>query len=151
MKVKKMEDWKKVAQEIAAQIRSGTIIALSGPLGAGKTTLVQALAKELGCRSVPKSPTFSLVRTYKLHKRTGDPAGRPYRLIHVDAYRIEDEKDVPPLGLEELVAEPGTVMAIEWPDNVRVWLNQQENPILHVTIDMHHNEERRVKIALRER
>ena len=138
--VEKIGDWKHVAQEIAGQVEDGMIIALSGPLGAGKTTLVQALAHELGCRSVPKSPTFSLVRTYRVTHPTIK------RLIHVDAYRIEDEKDLLPLGLDELIAEPGTIMAIEWPEQARVWLNEQEK-ILRVTIDLHDNEERRVKIS----
>ena len=142
MNVKKMEDWKSVAEEIAARVEDGMIVALSGPLGAGKTTLVQALAHELGCRLTPRSPTFSLVRTYHLKPKTQNL----HRLVPVDAYRIEDEKDLLPLGLDELIAEPGTVMAIEWPENARVWLNQQER-ILRVTIDLHGEQERRVKIG----
>ncbi len=101
-----------------------TILALSGPLGAGKTTCVQALARALGISRIPTSPTFSLVRTYPVKHH---PSIK--KLIHVDAYRIEYEEDIRVLGLEELLLEEGTLLCLEWPENVAKWLEQQSNVV----------------------
>ena len=125
-----LEDWQKVADALAKLIRPGSIVALSGPLGAGKTTLVQYLARTLGASSRAISPTFALMRIYRIkssHRRTVAPSlGRGTRdvrrLVHIDAYRIEDEKDLVALDLDEELLEPGTVVLIEWPENIKGWL-----------------------------
>ena len=87
--VKNLDDWKTVARAVARELKPGTIIGLSGPLGAGKTTFVQYLANELGAESRPKSPTFTLMRTHRLLENNMMIT----RLVHVDAYRIEREED----------------------------------------------------------
>jgi tRNA threonylcarbamoyladenosine biosynthesis protein TsaE len=140
--VKNITDWQIVAREIAKDLRAGNIITLSGPLGAGKTTLVQALAQELGAKSLPRSPTFSLVRTYKLKANSY----KLVRLVHVDAYRIENEKDLLPLNLEEELDEPGTVMAMEWPENVDGWLNHQNKTRKSVVIKLEQDGSRTVVV-----
>ena len=137
--VKHLEDWTTVARSITPHLRSGTILTLSGPLGAGKTTFVQALAKELGSQSAPKSPTFSLLRTYGL--KTGSDVRR---LVHVDAYRIEKPKDVLPLNLDEELTEPGTILAIEWPENLQAWLDRQTTKKIALTINLEENDTREV-------
>jgi tRNA threonylcarbamoyladenosine biosynthesis protein TsaE len=138
--VRQVEDWKAVARNVAAQLQPGMIVTLSGPLGAGKTTFVQYLAKELGTKSVPRSPTFSLVRSYRLPV-TDYPLRR---LLHVDAYRIEDEKDLLPLNLDEELRELGTVMVIEWPENMTTWLKRQRMLQLALVIDPQPNGSRHV-------
>src|SRR5579884_3883231 len=86
----------------------GTVVALVGPLGAGKTCLVQGLARGLGVSGYVRSPTFTLV-----HEHAG-----PVPLYHVDLYRLRPaEADA--LGLDELVDGPG-VTAIEDGDTERV-------------------------------
>ncbi len=83
----------------------GTVVALVGPLGAGKTCLVQGLARGLGVSGYVRSPTFTLV-----HEHAG-----PVPLYHVDLYRLRPaEADA--LGLDELVDGPG-VTAIEWAEH----------------------------------
>lgn len=129
--VAKVEDWDRVAQTIAKELKPGMILALTGPLGAGKTTFVQALARVLGAKGHLRSPTFSLVRSYDLRSSTYNLR----KLVHVDAYRIEDERDVLPLGLEELLFEPGTVMAIEWSERVSSFIRVSKAPVLSVTIE----------------
>ena len=126
-RLKKMEDWERVAAAIAPKLKAGSILGLSGPLGAGKTTFVQYLAKELGARSIPKSPTFSLLRTYPLSPTS--------RLIHLDAYRLEKPEDLLPLNLEEELAEPGTIIVIEWAERVADWLKRHGNRVFMLTID----------------
>ncbi len=111
------EDWKSVAREIAGELRDGHILTLSGPLGAGKTTFVQALASVLGSTSVPKSPTFSMLRTHSIS------ANGLLRMLHVDAYRIENEADMTPLDLDEELLIPGTILVLEWPEHVAQWLS----------------------------
>lgn len=117
--VANVEDWDAVAKAVVPELKPGMILALSGPLGAGKTTFVQSLAKALGSKSVPRSPTFSMVRTYKTNQ------GEIKQLVHVDAYRIEQEEDMLPLGLDEFMLESGTVIALEWPEHVPRWLEKQ--------------------------
>lgn len=85
---------------------TGDFLALSGPLGAGKTQFVKGLAAGL---AVPAdepivSPTFVLVREYR---------GR-LKLYHIDVYRLGGTEELFSLGVEEMVAEPGAVVAIEW-------------------------------------
>ena len=121
-------DWDPFISDLLSSIKPGAIIALSGPLGAGKTTFVQSLARALDITVTPTSPTFSLVRTYPVKQH---PLIK--KLIHVDAYRIEDEKDIMTLGLEELLAEKGSLMCLEWPEKVASWL-QQQTKVIRLTI-----------------
>jgi tRNA threonylcarbamoyladenosine biosynthesis protein TsaE len=122
------EDWNVVAQEIAAKFKDGNILTLAGPLGAGKTTFVQALALALGAERSPKSPTFSMLRTYPIS------ANGLSRLLHVDAYRIENEVDLVPLDLDDELGIPGTILVIEWPENIPGWLETRKH--LALTIEM---------------
>lgn len=119
--VRDLADWQDVAVVLAGLIHTGLIITLQGPLGAGKTTLVQYLARTIGTPKRAISPTFALIRIYRSPK---NDLGIE-RLVHVDAYRIEDEKDLVVLDLDEELREPGTVVLIEWPENVKAWLTKK--------------------------
>lgn len=136
------EAWGPVAQAIAKALKPGMILALTGPLGAGKTTFVQALSRVLGAKGYLRSPTFSLVRSYDLRSSTYNLR----KLVHVDAYRIEDEQDVLPLGLDELLSEPGTVMAIEWSERIAKFIRASKAPVLSVTIEPDPDGIRRVNV-----
>lgn len=116
-------DWDALASEFLLTLQPGTLVTLSGPLGAGKTTFVQALARALGVRRHVTSPTFSLVRTYQTHHSV------IRRLVHVDAYRIERPEDMTTLGLEDFLAQPGTLICLEWPENAQAWLARQDHVI----------------------
>ncbi len=95
---------------IANGLRSGDFIALTGPLGAGKTQLVKGIALGLGIPPTEPiiSPTFVLVREY---------VGR-LRLFHIDAYRLGSASELAALGLEEMRADPQAVVALEWADRI---------------------------------
>lgn len=86
----------------------GAVIALEGPLGAGKTTLVKGLARALAVEERITSPTFTLVSQYR-----GTREGRPVSLFHVDLYRLGHERELEDLGLEELIGGQG-ITVIEW-------------------------------------
>ncbi len=92
----------------------GSIFVLSGGLGAGKTTFTQAVARELGVEEVVTSPTFIIERVYRLGAK-----GKGFaQLIHIDAYRLESERELEALGWKELVADPHNLILIEWGERV---------------------------------
>ena len=121
--------WGLVAADVAKTLLPGSILALSGPLGAGKTTFVQALASELGAAKNPKSPTFTMLRTYAI-KRSGLS-----RMLHLDAYRIENERDMIPLDIDEERSIPGTILILEWPEKIPKWLARHPHRMLTIAID----------------
>lgn len=89
-----------------------TILSLSGELGAGKTALTQAIGKKLGVTQGIVSPTFVVMKQYHT------PGGLFTSLIHIDAYRIEDEKELLPIRFEELTHQGDTLIIIEWPERI---------------------------------
>jgi len=101
------EDTMAVGEAVASLLREGDAVALTGELGAGKTTFVRGAARALGFDGAVASPTFTLVREYQ---------GR-VRIYHVDVYRLERVQDVLDLGLDEMAAEGG-VLLVEWGDAV---------------------------------
>jgi tRNA threonylcarbamoyladenosine biosynthesis protein TsaE len=89
-----------------------TILALSGDLGAGKTTFAQGIARALGVSEQVTSPTFVIEKIYVLENQAFA------RLIHIDAYRLNDPHELEVLGWKEIVAEPANLILIEWPEKV---------------------------------
>ena len=83
------------------------LIVLRGDLGAGKTTLVKGIAAALGAAETSEvtSPTFTLVHEY---------AGPKVRLYHLDLYRLETERELLTLGLEEIAGLPDALVLVEW-------------------------------------
>jgi tRNA threonylcarbamoyladenosine biosynthesis protein TsaE len=95
---------------------SATIIALSGDLGAGKTTLTKSIAKELGITEAVQSPTYVIARYYDLVEELDHPWDE---MVHVDAYRLESGEDLRALDFEELFNDPKVIMFLEWPERVQ--------------------------------
>ena len=94
----------RLGRRLAALLRPGDVIALSGPLGVGKTALARALVTGLGHAGEVPSPSFAIVQPYE----TLDPP-----VWHVDLYRIEHASEIDELGLES--AAEG-VLLVEWPE-----------------------------------
>ena len=88
------------------------VLALVGDLGAGKTALVQHLAKSLEVVEVPPSPTFVLMKNYRTKSEDFK------KLVHIDAYRIENKAELPPLHLERVFADDGAFVCVEWPERL---------------------------------
>lgn len=99
------DDTRDLGAAIAPLLERGDIVLLAGELGAGKTCLVQGVARGLGVDEWVTSPTFTLVRSYR---------GR-LELFHADVYRLEHLEEVTELGLPELIDGTGVAM-IEWGD-----------------------------------
>ena len=105
------EETRAVGEAVAALLRPGDVISLTGDLGAGKTTFVQGAARALGVEDPVLSPTFTLVREYR---------GR-VPIYHLDVYRLERMQEVLDLGFEELV-DRRAIVFIEWGDAIDVLL-----------------------------
>lgn len=111
----------KIAKEIIKEVKkskkdNATIVAFYGDLGAGKTTITKEIAKELGVVNNIISPTFVIIKKYK----TKDKIFK--NLIHIDAYRLEKEKEILILGWEEIILESETLIIVEWPEKIAKYL-----------------------------
>lgn len=109
-------DMSQLAAEIVSHLvplQTGAhVVALSGNLGAGKTTLSQQIAGALGVTEPVTSPTFVLMKQYPL-------TGQQFQqLVHIDAYRIESLDELAPLRFEELLADTTNLILIEWPEHI---------------------------------
>ncbi len=107
-----------VAGEILTLVRqrqdggAAAVLALHGDLGAGKTTLTQELARQLGVTEMVVSPTFVVMKGYE----TTDE--QLSQLIHIDAYRIEDIDEMRVMHFGELLASTETILVIEWAERI---------------------------------
>ncbi len=99
------EDMHALGRRLAAVLRPGDLVVLSGDLGAGKTTLTRGIGEGLAVRGAVTSPTFVIARVHPA------PGGGP-SLVHVDAYRLRDLAEVDDLDLEASLDESVTV--VEW-------------------------------------
>lgn len=93
---------------IAERLRPGDAVALSGELGAGKTTLARAIIRALGHEGEVPSPSFTIVETY-------DPPAVRLPLVHADFYRLSRPEEADELGLDDY--REGAALVAEWPEN----------------------------------
>jgi tRNA threonylcarbamoyladenosine biosynthesis protein TsaE len=116
--VQNLSELKGIAQLVLAEIAqrenrpAAQVVALSGDLGAGKTTFTKELALEIGVKEDVASPTFVIERVYPINLDGFK------NFVHIDAYRMETEKDILALGWEELIENKENLIFIEWPEIV---------------------------------
>lgn len=129
---------KKLGQMLAEQLRGGEIICLAGDLGAGKTTFTQGLLKGLKIKGPYTSPTFAIIKEYKINLKFPCLPDRQeisnLKLLsayHIDAYRISS-KDLLELGFADFAGQEKAIVILEWPEKVKrliptdaVWINFQ--------------------------
>ncbi|MEH6789634.1 MAG: tRNA (adenosine(37)-N6)-threonylcarbamoyltransferase complex ATPase subunit type 1 TsaE [Parasphingorhabdus sp.] len=103
-----------IGRELGALLRAGDKVALSGTLGAGKTTLARGILEGLGYGGEVPSPTFAIVQQY-------EPPETRLPVAHVDLYRIEEPEEIQELGLDDALIDGA--MVVEWPDRMsdRFW------------------------------
>ena len=134
------------------------IVILEGELGAGKTTFVKGFAKALGIKVKVKSPTFTLMKTYKVSSlkklqitnyklQTNSKFKIPNSkfLVHLDCYRVRDHKDLATLDLKTIFNTSGNIVLIEWPERVSKILPKK---LIKVHIDHIGENKRKIYINL---
>ncbi|MBQ3083065.1 MAG: tRNA (adenosine(37)-N6)-threonylcarbamoyltransferase complex ATPase subunit type 1 TsaE [Alistipes sp.] len=119
------EGLREVAETLLESLDGRTVVALRGEMGAGKTTLIRAVAEALGVEDQVTSPTFALVNQY-------EGAGGE-RLFHFDFYRIDDVREVYDLGYEEYFYS-GDLCFVEWPEKIEALLPEEVVEV-RITVD----------------
>ena len=101
------EETEQAGAAFAGELGPGSVVAMFGDLGAGKTAFIRGMARGLGITCKVSSPTFTIVNEYP-----GDPA-----LIHFDMYRLSSSDELFDIGWEDYLAR-GAICAVEWSENV---------------------------------
>lgn len=116
--------------KLSSLTRHAQVVALKGELGAGKTTFAQGVAKGLGIKEKILSPTFVIIKSYKIQ----NTRYKIQRLYHIDCYRIKDEHDLLALGWDKIVSDPQNLVFIEWPERIQKILPKNTISISFKTI-----------------
>ncbi|NCN25040.1 tRNA (adenosine(37)-N6)-threonylcarbamoyltransferase complex ATPase subunit type 1 TsaE [Candidatus Falkowbacteria bacterium CG10_big_fil_rev_8_21_14_0_10_37_14] len=105
-----------LAAGLAREMVGGEVLALVGELGAGKTAFCRGLAKGLKVTETVNSPTFVVMRVYDIKK------AKIKQFVHIDAYRLNQGKELTDIGVDDYLGQNDVVMAIEWADKVtEIW------------------------------
>lgn len=134
--LKNLDDWKHVAADVINRIGidKKNVLALKGDLGAGKTTFVKVLMKELGSEELVNSPTFSIINEYVSDRGT---------VYHMDLYRLNSIQELMDIGFEEYIVS-GSLCVIEWPEVARTII---EDICILMEINIIDEQDRSVKIS----
>lgn len=97
---------------LAELVHPGDVVTLSGPLGAGKTSIARGLLAALGLQGEAPSPSFAIVQPYA-------PPEVRMPVLHIDLYRIDDSHEIAELGLDDAAGD--SVLLIEWPERAPGW------------------------------
>ncbi len=130
--VTSLEETKNVARELAKLLKPGTIVALNGDLGAGKTTMVQLICKELAVDEYVNSPTFTIVNEYESGK---------WKVNHIDFYRVKHIDELLEIGIEQYFNDKD-ITFIEWAE---LFSEILPDKIVSINIQLE-NQERRITI-----
>jgi len=128
------DETKAFAADLAKKLKPGSVLALHGDLGSGKTCFVQGLAEAVGVTEIVNSPTFTIINEYR---------GR-FRLYHVDLYRSNSSAEAEALGMDDFLEGDG-ITAIEWPEFFSSLLPKSA---IHIYFEFVNANRRRIKIHL---
>jgi tRNA threonylcarbamoyladenosine biosynthesis protein TsaE len=106
---------RRIAMEFVARLAPGSVVALSGDLGAGKSAFASGILSALGAEGPYPSPTFVIMHRYDLDEPSSQGIRRVY---HIDAYRLDDPEELRKLGFEEWTSDPEGLVLIEWPERL---------------------------------
>lgn len=123
------EETRKLGRDFAKVLKKGNAVCLYGDLGSGKTTFVQGLAVGLGIKRRIISPTFIIVKSYALEnqksKSKSQNCNSKFKSLesetfyHIDLYRVESERDIEGLGIEEIIDNKNNIVVIEWAEKLK--------------------------------
>jgi tRNA threonylcarbamoyladenosine biosynthesis protein TsaE len=132
-----------VGRKLARLLKPPQLLLLKGDLGTGKTTLVKGIAQALDAAEPDEvtSPTFTL-----LHEYDGSLHGKPMKLYHIDVYRLEGERQLETLGLDELLT-PDALVLVEWGDKFKSIRKKATGEIEITSVG---GDERRITVTLRD-
>ncbi len=123
------------AEKFAKTFHGGEVVGLVGELGAGKTVFTKGLARGFGIKERVQSPTFLLMKIYKVKKQ------KIKFLCHVDAYRLNGAAGLVDIGLLDWLGRPDTVTVIEWADKVAALLRNKK--VIKINFKLGDKEEER--------
>jgi tRNA threonylcarbamoyladenosine biosynthesis protein TsaE len=129
--------------EKASKIKSegAKILAFSGDLGTGKTTLTQGIARQIGIKENVISPTYIIMKIYEINPNSSYYS-QFKKLIHIDAYRLDSHLELLKIGWEEIKKNKDNLIIIEWPENIKDCL---DNDIYWVELKHIDDETRSIK------
>lgn len=110
------KETKQLGEKFASLLKGGDILLLKGDLGVGKTVFVKGLAKGLKIKKIIQSPSFLLLKIYKIPKDVSK-RNRARYFVHFDFYRLKRKKEIEDLGLKEFLKKEN-IIAIEWPEKI---------------------------------
>lgn len=116
MQLNSLEETEKLAKQVAASLKPGQVLAFYGDLGAGKTTFIQYLCKELGLSEQITSPTFTIINEYY--------SGKAFPVFHFDFYRLKNTTELKVLNFDDYIYGEG-VCLIEWAEKIELFLPEE--------------------------
>ena len=131
---KSIEDTRDVGEEIAAKLNNGSVVALFGGMGVGKTCITTSIARSLGFEGEVSSPTFAVVNEY---------IGGKLPIAHFDMYRINDWNDLYSTGYFDYI-DRGFVVIVEWSENIESVL---EDDALRLTLEYIDETTRKITVS----
>lgn len=130
-----------LGSELSKLLPRGSLVTLSGELGAGKSVLVRSTIHGFGYRGRVKSPTYTLIETYSVPETNHEQAG--LQLAHLDLYRLTDPDELEYLGFDDVLSNHDVVF-IEWPEQ---GADRLPEAALHVTISYGEGDTRQVSFS----
>ncbi len=113
---------------LAKKTKRGCVFALIGDLGGGKTVLTKGLARGFGIKELITSPTFILMKVYRVHH-----AGIKY-FCHIDLYRLKKPSEIRNIGLYDFLGRPDSVVIIEWANKIQNLLSSYHRTIINFSV-----------------
>jgi len=109
---------KRVFKENNLPTERALVLGLEGELGGGKTTFLQGFARGLGIKEKILSPTFVIMKKFKICENSCSNSDKFANFYHIDCYRIQKPKEILDLGFKEIISNPKNIVAIEWADHI---------------------------------